>query len=89
MQNTESHHFNVASFIYTELFFFPGAEVMLAADRLKGQSVVSCNPAIWALPALGTTDGVPVYTAHTATAFIQHADMQHWKFPLYRDHIAG
>lgn len=36
-----------------------------------------------------TTDGSRVYTAHTATAFIQHVDMQHWKFPLCHDHIGG
>ena len=49
--------------------------------------MVSCSSAIWALPALGTTDGGRVYTAHMATPFIQHTDMQLWKFPLYRDHI--
>lgn len=57
--------------------------------KLEDQSVVSCNHAIWALPALGATDGGRVYTAHKATPFIQHTDMQHWKFPLYRDHTVG
>lgn len=69
-------------------FVFPGV-VTLLVGRLQGQSVVSCNLAIWAVPALGTTDGGRVYTAHTATAFIQHADMQRWKFPLCHDRIEG
>lgn len=63
--------------------------VTLLVGGLWGQSVVSCNLAIWALPASGAADGGRVYTAHTATPFIQHADMRLWKFPLYHNRIEG
>lgn len=55
--------------------------------RVKAWSV-AIGPSGLYLP-FRTTDGSQVYTAHTATAFIQHVDMRHWKFPLCRGHVGG
>lgn len=79
--------FNVAS-MHNEIISFSESR-RCCLEGFRGQSVVICNRAIWALPALGTADGGQVYTAHTATPFNQHADMRPWKFPLCHDRIEG
>lgn len=69
----------------SETLFFIADEKLLIG-KLQGQSLVSCNLAIWARPA---PQMEVEFTQHTHDSVIQHTRMRHWKLPLCHDRIEG